>query len=297
MFFISIHCIIIPYYYNIVKLFQHFCLKRRIFAHKNPAFYYLCTIPALFEDIKQKLFIYIYISIKKWYTIIIISLWRGAGMRINENLKEKPQHGHYTACLSRLQVIERFSKKILWFTIAESVVLFFFTVADIWMSALSFIPSLFDDPLYIFVQTAEIILLDVLAFTACSKYKISSVILFIVHCLIIIGCFAGGIRTLNTFPFLIGIIGAVVNYPSISAFLDYRQLTQTEGFPQFSLVLADADDNPEFISDYGEEYHKKTEEKMFIPVPEKSDSGIQPVSTSVPAQMDDIMPDIINTTK
>ncbi len=211
-------------------------------------------------------------------------------MKINEKLIEQPNHAHYLACLQRKKDIEKFCRKIFFFSIAESAVFAVMIMFGLWLSALSWIPSLCGEPFTIpniFAYAVEIILLPVIAFAGCGKYKICTVIFFAIQCIIVIGCFLGGFRTVNTFPFLIGIIGSVTASPSISAYLDYRQLMHTEGFPQFNNLLADTDDNPEFVSDYSKQYYSN-ENKDFIPVPEKTNPNIQPVSTSEKIYMDDL---------
>ncbi|MCM1132549.1 MAG: hypothetical protein NC340_03665 [Ruminococcus flavefaciens] len=212
-------------------------------------------------------------------------------MKINENFAEQPNHAHYMACLKRKGEIDSFSRKVFFYTIAESAVFLVMIFFGLWLSALSWIPSLCGEPFTmpnITAYFAEIILIPVIALAGCGKYKICDIILFAVHCVIILGCFFGGLKTLNTFPLAIGVIGAVVTYPSISAYLDYRQLMQTEGFPQFNNLLAQAEDNPEFISDYSKEYHNKGTDDMFIQIPDSPVADMQSVSTAKSAYMDDI---------
>lgn len=218
-------------------------------------------------------------------------------MRINEKLSEQPEHAHYLVCLKRKKEIDKFCRKVFAYSIAEAVTFFAMMLFGLWLSALSWIPSLCGEPFTmpnILAYLIEIILLPVIALLGCGKNKICTLIFFAVQCLIVIGCFFGGLKTVNTFPFLIGIIGTIITYPSISAYLDYNQLMQTEGFPQFNNLLADAEDNPEFVSDYSKQYHNKDTEKKFISIPEESSPDIQPISTAKSAYMDDI-PQINNS--
>lgn len=218
-------------------------------------------------------------------------------MRINEKLSEQSEHAHYLVCLKRKKEIDRFCRKVFAYSIVEAVTFFAMILFGLWLSALSWIPSLCGEPFTmpnISAYLIEIILLPVIALLGCGKNKIFTLIFFAVQCLIVIGCFFGGLKTVNTFPFLIGIIGTIITYPSISAYLDYNQLMQTEGFPQFNNLLADAEDNPEFVSDYSKQYHNKDTEKKFISVPEESSPDIQPISTAKSAHMDDI-PQINNS--
>lgn len=211
-------------------------------------------------------------------------------MKKNEQLYEKPNHEHYMACRTRKLQIERFSKKVFVCMLIESVVLLFMFIFGLWLSALSWIPSLCGKPFTIAniaVHSVEIILLPVFAIIGCGKYKICDLILFGINCLIVIGCFFGGLKTVNTFPFLVGIIGVIITYPSISAYFDYQQLMNIEGFPQFNNLLANAEDNAEYKSYYFERAKNKVDEDEEMPVP--TETIKQEVSTSQYAYMDDIL--------
>lgn len=211
-------------------------------------------------------------------------------MHINEKLTEQENHAHYMNCLQRKKEIDKFCHKVFFFSIAESAVLLTMMMFGLWLSALSWLPDICGEPFSmqnIFAYLIEFILLPVIAFIGCGKNKICTLIFFAIQCLIILGCFFGGLKTVNTFPFLIGLIGTIVSYPSISAYLDYNQLMKTEGFPSFNNFLANAEDNPEFVSDYSRQYHNKGTDDMFVDIPEKPSPDIQKVSQNS-AYMDDI---------
>lgn len=211
-------------------------------------------------------------------------------MRINQELAEQDGHAHYLVCLKRKNEIDRLCKKVFFYSIAEAVVFSAMMMFGLWLSALSWIPSLCGEPFTIpniMATLVEIILLPVIALLGCGNKKICTLVFFVIQCIIVLGCFFGGLKTVNTFPFLIGIIGVIIAYPSISAYLDYRQLMNTEGFPQFSNRIADADDNPEFVSYYSKQYHNKDGDISFVPVPEKPSPDIQKTSEKS-AYMDDV---------
>lgn len=211
-------------------------------------------------------------------------------MLTNEKLAEQENHAHYMACLQRKTAIDKFCRKVFYLSIAETVILLVMMMFGLWLSAFSWIPDIcgkqFTLP-NIFAYIIEFILLPLIAFMGCGKKKIYTLIFFAVQCLMVIGCFFGGLKTINTFPFLIGLIGIIVSYPSISAYFDYNQLMQTEGFPHFNNFLADADDNPEFVSDYSRQYHNKGSDDMFVDIPDTPSPDIPNISEKS-AYMDDI---------
>lgn len=211
-------------------------------------------------------------------------------MHINEKFAEQENHAHYTACLQRKTAIDKFCRKIFYFSAAEAVVMFIMMMFGLWLSAFSWIPNLCGEPFTlpnIFAYTAEFILLPVTALIGCGKKKVCTLIVFAIQCLIAAGCFFGGLKTVNTIPFLIGLIGIIVSFPSVSAYLDYNQLMQTEGFPHFNNFLANADDNPEFVSDYSRQYHNRGGDDMFVDIPDAPSPDIPKVSEKS-AYMDDI---------
>lgn len=179
---------------------------------------------------------------------------------INKYLAEQPEHGHYIVCLQRLKAIERLSKRIFVFTIIEAIAMGFMTIFGLHIGVISIVASLFGGTFsigYLSVQILEIITIPLLAFDSCGKHKLYNIIVFAIHCIIIMFCLFEGFQGIMTDVFLIGLIGAIITYPSINAYFDYEQLKQTEGFPYFSNFLANAEDNPEYVSDYQKKYKRK----------------------------------------
>ncbi len=117
--------------------------------------------------------------------------------------------------------------------------------------------------------------------------KIFDVIIFAVNCIIVISCLFAGIGSFYVFlPFFMGIVAVLLTFPSISAYFDYRQLSETEGFPNFSDILAYAEDNAEYKSYYFERAKNKIDEDEEMPVP--TETVKQEFSQSKSAHMDDI---------
>lgn len=213
-------------------------------------------------------------------------------MKINENLTELPEHAHYSVCLERKKQIDRLSSRIFIFSIITGIIMALMTFFGLPLSAVSLIPSLFGDKFnayYLIFQWSEIILLAVIAGIGCGKYKVCQLVLFAVYCFIIIGCFISGIKMVDSIPFAIGTAGVIITYPSISAFLDYRQLSETEGFPYFSRIFAQHEDNPVYKSQYIDNYHGGTENDCNMPAPS---AAVKNEMTIVSAPESSIMPEI-----
>lgn len=212
-------------------------------------------------------------------------------MKINENLTELPEHGHYSVCLARKEQIDKLSIKILIYTIITGIIMALMTAFGFPLSAVSLIPSLFGDAFnayYLICQWSEIILLAVIAGIGCGKYKFCQLILFAIYCFMILGCFISGVKMIDSIPFAIGVIGVIITYPSISAFLDYRQLMNTEGFPYFNHLFAQAEDNPVYKPQYINKYHGKTEDSEMPAPSDAVNNEMMKVSVSE----SDIMPEI-----
>lgn len=175
----------------------------------------------------------------------------------NEKLRVQPNHEHYTACCSRMTAIKKISLRIMIITLAASAFMIILSLFGVDLSVLSIIPGLFGDKysaLYFFAQCFELIVMAIISILGCMRYKICDVILFVIYALMVIYSF---LTHMTPAPMIIGGIGVIFSWQSISAMLDYNQLEETEGFPHFLVVLADKDD---FRSQYEKQYHSS---KMF----------------------------------
>ncbi|MDE5853922.1 MAG: hypothetical protein K2H19_02530, partial [Ruminococcus sp.] len=176
-------------------------------------------------------------------------------------------------------------------TIITGIIMALMTAFGFPLSIVSLIPSLFGDAFnacYLICQWSEIILIAVIAGIGCGKYKFCHLILFAIYCFIILGCFIGGVKMINSIPFAIGIIGIIITYPSISAFFDYRQLMNTEGFPYFNHLFALAEDNPVYKPQYINKYYRKPEDNK-MPAPSGT---VNNEMLKVSVSENDIMPEI-----
>lgn len=213
-------------------------------------------------------------------------------MKKNEQLAEKPNHEHYMACNTRKLQIDRFSKRVFIYTSIECAVMICMTLAGINIGAFSWLPSLCGggDPFninYIILQSVEIMAMFIFGILGQVVNKIFDVIIFAVNCIIVISCLFAGIGSFYVFlPFVMGIVAILLTFPSINAYFDYRQLSETEGFPNFSNFLAYAEDNAEYKSYYFERAKNKIDEDEEMPVP--TETVKQEISQSKSAHMDDI---------
>lgn len=158
----------------------------------------------------------------------------------NELLSELPGKEHYTVCCKRKKEIDRISKLIFVYTIISGAFMLLFTFLAFPVRALSWIPSIFGDSTsagFIIIQCAEILIMAVLGFMNCLKFKISGIILFFIYSIMMIACFVGGIKAVNSFSFIFAAAGVFVTFRSFTCYSDYKQLEQTEGFPYFNDLL------------------------------------------------------------
>ena len=62
--------------------------------------------------------------------------------------------------------------------------------------------------------------------------------------------------------FIIGVIGAILTKDCFSCYTDYRQLTQTEGWPIFNLHLTESDEHSSYESRYASALSKAPADKI-----------------------------------
>lgn len=173
-----------------------------------------------------------------------------AGLRINEELLEKPDHAHYPVCLDRLIAIKAYCSRSFYFSLVSGIFMGILTLFGIRFSLISIIPNLIGEPTVIIsdiVQHIIIIGIAVMAGLSVGRFKIFSPILFIVYALMaVLSLFSSDILS-----FVIGAAGGAFNFRCLSVYFDYMQLTQTEGFPIFNKRLAEQEENSEYVSRYG----------------------------------------------
>lgn len=181
-------------------------------------------------------------------------------MKLNPLLEEKPDHGHYTACLSRKEEIDRYCNRAFTFTVLSSVLMIFFTLFTTEFPLLSFLPTRFGemcDLFPIFLQITELIGISLLSAIACTKRKKALIVLLAYYlALFVISLISG------TFPgvavsFLVGLCGIIFTIKAPSVYSDYEQLKETEGWPHFAIWMTDTD-RPKYSYD---EFRRRAAEK------------------------------------
>lgn len=185
-------------------------------------------------------------------------------MKLNPMLEEKPDHGHYAACLSRKEEIDKYCNRAFIYTIVASLVLAFFTLCTIELPLLSFVPKLVGDvwdPFPIFIQIIELIGIAILAAAACTRKKVLLVALMIYYLSLIAASLISGSFPGIMATFLLGIGGAAVTIKAPAYYRDYEQLTKTEGWPHFARWMTDAAKRPAYSYD---EYRKRAAEKAAM---------------------------------
>ncbi len=182
-------------------------------------------------------------------------------MKLNPLLEEKPDHGHYTTCLSRKEEIDRYCNRAFAYTVFASVIMAVFTLGATSIPLISLLPGLVGDRwdvAHIFVQLIELIGLCVLAAAACSKKKILLVYLMLFYLALFVASLVTG-----TFPgvvigFLLGLGGFILTIRSQFIYRDYEQLKKTEGWPHFARWMAEDRERPKYSYD---EFRRRAAEK------------------------------------
>lgn len=175
-------------------------------------------------------------------------------MKINEELAEKPEHGHYPVCLGRLNAINAYCRRSFFYTAAVCLLMIILTIFTIRFNVISWLPNLIGDGTTVganLVQTLLLLAMAGMSALAVGKYKFFNMLLFVIYLTMAFSCFFTN-YFFDVLSFFIGAVGAALTFKSFSAFLDYRQLSQTEGFPFFNKRLAEQEENSEYVSRYGE---------------------------------------------
>ena len=174
----------------------------------------------------------------------------------NPVLEEKPDHAHYPACRGRLEAIEKNGFRLMMYTIVASFLLAVLSMLGNPIQVVGWIPLLISDSSgslsvgLCFLQSLISLSLAIMAFFGCGRRKILHLVLLIIYGTMFISCIAHRYTALDIFTFIIGGMGVAFGYNAYADYFDYKQIRETEGFPQFSLILTEYDE-------------KKDEQKKF----------------------------------
>ncbi len=168
--------------------------------------------------------------------------------RKNPELAEKPNHAHYPVCRGRLDEINKISYKTFYYTICVSLILGLFSIMQVPLNVVGWVPMLFtmeDNQAYnmsfgfCFTQFIMCIVFCFISALGCTRQKIFTVITFVLYCLMFVSSVFTFFSRFDMITALLGFIGICVSFYSVTAYTDYKQLEKTEGFPIFSTILAD----------------------------------------------------------
>ena len=190
--------------------------------------------------------------------------------RTNQELLELPDHGHYVRCLARKDEIDRNAIRMLRYTLMSCGIFLLFTIYTLRFAVISWIPSLMGESTEVaplFTQMFIIILIGLMSAMNCGKYKIFGLVLFGFYiALAIFGVICMGSNTADIISLIIGSGGIATSFRSVSDYLDWNQLMETEGFPHFNLRFAEQIENPEYVP-----VHKGDNAADHMSGPEKAD--------------------------
>lgn len=225
-----------------------------------------------------------------------------------EKFRAMPDHSHYTLCSDRITAINEKGKKAFYYTFIVSLILLAGSMFGIRFNVLSLLSDLivgngqtnsFGLILSGMLNILTSFILIILAVCGKSKYKFCNVILFSVYLAMPISCFMNlGARTSDILTIAFGTAGVVVYFPMLSAWRDYKAISKTEGFPYFSERFTHQLENPEYKSNYREDYaddekpmdeiEKNLTENIYLkkfPEKKKSEKTDMEIPSETPVQI------------
>ncbi len=218
-------------------------------------------------------------------------------MKINSELAEKPNHEHYLACLSRMQDINKICHRCFLYTLISGFILGTLTFFTLRFSVISIIPNLVGESTEVgssLVQVAILLGMTTLSAVSVFKYKFCNVILFAIYCAMTVTSLFSR-EFADVFTFMVGAGGIIFTYRAYGVWCDYRQLMNTEGFPHFSLRLAEEDESDGYVPMYGSKiYTNNDEPQPIIDIPEVDVSEISKDETDSSPEMEELSLDFIN---
>ncbi|WP_297960112.1 hypothetical protein [uncultured Ruminococcus sp.] len=192
--------------------------------------------------------------------------------RKNPDLEEKPDHLHYPICRGRLDAINEMSTGILKFSLIASAVLCIVSLIGIPLHVVGWLPLIFTlkeadgDMGFLFsvVQSVISLLPAAMALLGCTERKKYDVILFFFYALMFVFSLFVRLTALDAVTVIIGGVGVVKCFGMLKGYVDFRQLRKTEGYPVFSVVLAEYDDRKKQSPDgyYRDPYDRLMREKL-----------------------------------
>lgn len=204
-------------------------------------------------------------------------------MSSEDKYREMPDHSHYIICSDRITAINEKGKKAFYYTFITALLLSAGSMFGIRFNILSILSDLivgrdsansFGMILSGMLNIFSSLFLIFLAVFGKAKYKFCNVILFSMYLAMPISCFMNmGGRSSDIITIALGTGGIIVYFPMLSAWRDYKVISRTEGFPYFSERLTHQLENPDYKSNYREDY---ADEEKSMDVMDKKFSGDMP---------------------
>ncbi len=200
---------------------------------------------------------------------------------MNEELREKPNHAHYPICRGRLSDIEKHSRQIFFYTLIVCVIMAFFSVLCVPMHVIGWLPMIFNSEEiskgafnvsfgFGFTQVLCCVAIVVFSVLNLGKRKTFGIVLFVIYMVLTISSIFFTLTGLDVITTIIGIMGMYYCRGVFRDGKDYQQLANTEGFPMFSVVLAEYDDQkgkPNFLhTKSGKDYYDSMNQQSAAPV-------------------------------
>ena len=172
---------------------------------------------------------------------------------MNEELREKPNHAHYPICQGRLTEIQNHSHTLFVFTLCSCLIMAFFSALCVPIHVIGWIPMIFNSSEigkgafnvslgFGFTQILACVAIVVFAILNCGKRKVFGIVLFFIYFALLLSSLLATLTGFDVVTLIIAILGVYYCRGVFRDSRDYEQLSQTEGFPMFSVVLAEYDD-------------------------------------------------------
>jgi len=182
-----------------------------------------------------------------------------------DKYRSMPDHSHYTLCSDRITSINEKGKKAFYYTFIVSLLLSAGSMFNIRFNILSLLSDLMVGNgetgstgliLSAMLNIISSVFLLLLAIFGKAKYKFCNVILFSIYLAMPFSCLINpGGRKSDIITLAIGVAGAYIYFPMLSAWRDYRVISKAEGFPYFSERFTHQLENPHYKSEnYHEDY-------------------------------------------
>jgi len=217
----------------------------------------------------------LYIGRKKWYNNIDYQLMAEKVMifKNNPELIEKPDHLHYPICRGRLEEINQISTRILKFTIGAAILMAAVSLLGAPLHVVGWLPMMFTmkdiefgmGGGFCITQALISLLLIVFAALGCTERKIFDVLLCFAYMAMLVCSIFIHLSIFDAFTFIIGLAGTLYSFGILKGYIDFKQLRKTEGYPIFSVSLAEYDDRKKNSPDgyYRDHYDELVRQRLM----------------------------------